>query len=248
MTYAPALRHYLRWQVRDALTKAVVTPLLFLGVGGVPLWFLLNGNPPPGVQSVEAIHQMAVMVYTQALNLSMTLGALLLVSGVVSTDRSKQHFRFLFSRPVAPWQYYLQYVVVSVVLFVLFTLLVPLGFGFLVTPVPILAVAKSALVYALIFGGLAMLCSVLVDRDGLLLVIVALFSSTLQALAAADQLPRWAMVLADALPPFGTADALRTSWLDERSIAGGDVVLVVLYALGMLAASLVLIRRSPLAR
>ena len=57
----------------------------------------------------------------------------------------------------------------------------------------------------------------LVDRDGLLLVVVALFSSTLQQLAAADQLPRWAVVLADALPPFGTADALRTRWLAERT-------------------------------
>ncbi|MDH5233819.1 MAG: hypothetical protein OEW77_02600 [Gemmatimonadota bacterium] len=248
MTAGNPLALYARWQVRDAFTKAVVTLLFFLVIGGVPLWFLLNGHPPAGIDSQERIEQMSRMIYQQALGSAMTLGALLLMSGVVSADRTKQHFRFLFARPVAPWAFYLQYFAISVMLFVACTTLVPVGFRFLVTPVPVLAVVKAAALYALLFGALALLCSVLVARDGVLLVLVVVVSMSLQQLAPSNALPRWAELLAEMLPPFGTAEALRTRWLTERSVETGDLTLVLLYALGMLVVALVLLRRVPLAR
>jgi hypothetical protein len=248
MTLGSPLALYARWQLRDAFTKAVVTLLFFLVIGGIPLWFVVHGHPPQGMEDPERMAQVMRQIYEQALGTAMTLGALLLVSGVVSTDRSKQHYRFLFSRPVAPWAFYLQYFALSILLFVALTALIPIGVSYLVTPVAIVPVVKASALYALIFGALALLCSVLVNRDGVLLVIIVLVSILLQQLAQAAQLPRWAEVLAEVLPPLGTAELLRARWLAGRAIETGDLSLVLLYALGMLVVTFLLLRRTSPAR
>lgn len=243
-----ALTLYARWQLRDAFLRALAPVVIFAGIAGIPLWALVRHHTLVVLRQPGPPLEEALQIYGNLMELSMTLGAFVLVSGLLSADRMKQHYRFLFSRPVAPWRFYLQQSVISVVLFVAVFSLIPIGFGLIFTPVPIVAVVKSATLYALLFGTLALLCGALVNKDGALLIGVAMLATVLQQLEQTNALPRWAGILADALPPLITADALRTRWLAERAIESGDLVLVLLYSLGMLVAALVLIRRTPLAR
>ena len=243
-----ALALYARWQLRDAFLRALAPVVIFAGIAGILLWALVRQHTLAVMRQQGPLLEGALQIYGNLMELSMTLGAFVLVSGLLSADRMKQHYRFLFSRPVAPWRFYLQQFAISVVLFVAVFSLIPILFGLIFTPVPIVAVVKSATLYALLYGTLALLCGALVNKDGALLIGVAILATVLQQLERTNALPRWAGILADALPPLITAEALRARWLAERAIESGDLVLVLLYSLGMLVGALVLIRRTPLAR
>lgn len=239
---------YARWQLRDAVFKAAIAPLMFAGITAIPLWGMHRQSLEEGGPGITAFAVMAVQIYGQFVTLAMTLGAVLLMNGLASADREKQHFRFLFSRPAAPWAFYLQQFAISVALFTAFFALIPIGFGALVAPVPVLEVVWSAAMYAFFLGALSLLCSVLVNKDGALLIVVLMVSLTLQQAQPSGMLPGWVSWLADALPPIATADAVRTRWLAERAAESGDIALVLLYSLGMLGVALYLLRRAPLAR
>lgn len=248
MNLGSPLALYARWQLRDAAGKALIAPLIFTGLTGIPLWSMDRQFEANAARDPDAFAQVAVQIYGQTVTLAMTLGALLLLNGLVSADREKQHFRFLFSRPAAPWAFYLQQFVISVTLFTAVFALIPIGFGAIVAPVPVLAAVQSAAMYAIFLGSLALLCSVLVNKGGVLLVVVVMVSMTLQQGQSSGMLPRWASWLADALPPIETADGVRGRWLAERAAESGDIVLVLLYSLGMLGVALFLLRRAALAR
>ena len=248
MNLGSPLALYARWQLRDAVTKALIPVLIFTALTAIPLWSMYRQFQADATRDPGAFALVAVQVYGQTLTLAMTLGALLLMSGLVSADREKQHFRFLFSRPVAPWMFYLQQFVISLTLFAAAFALISAAFGAIAAPVPVLAAVQSAAMYAFFLGSLALLCSVLVNKDGVLLVIVLMVSLTLQQVQSSGVLPRWTSWLADALPPIVTADAVRARWLAERAAESGDIALVLLYSLGMLGVALFLLRRAPLAR
>lgn len=248
MNLGSPLALYARWQLRDAVSKALIPLLIFAGLTGIPLWGLHRQIQGEAARDPGAFATLAVQVYGQTLTLAMTLGALLLMNGLVSADREKQYFRFLFSRAVAPWAFYLQQFVISITLFTAVFALIPIVFGAIVAPVPVLEAVQSAAMYALFLGSLALLCSVLVNKDGVLLIVVLLASLSLQQVQSSGMLPRWASWLADALPPIVTADAVRDRWLAERAAESGDIVLVLLYSVGMLGVALFLLRRAPLAR
>lgn len=249
------LAAYVPWQVRYAIPRAATPLALFLVFGVLPIWGGLAGqNALIGESALGALRQagdaqrLALAVYGQSVSLCMTLGAIVSVNGIIALDRERQYFRFLFSHPVVPWMYYLQQFVISTLLFVAAMALIPVGFGFVVTDVPILPVVQSALLYGLVFGALALLCSALMNRDGLLFIALLVLTSALQQVERQNALPTWLAGMANALPPLVTADAVRTRWLLGQSAVTGDVVLVVGYALAMLAAALFIVRRAPLAR
>jgi hypothetical protein len=242
------LAGYLRWHAQDALLRALTPVLLFLGMGGIPLWSFADRLGLEAMGRPGDAQDMALQIYRSTMPLAMTLGAVILASGLPATDREKQYFRFLFAKPVVAWAFYLQQFLVGLVLFVLAMTLVPIGFSAVVTDVPVLAVAKSAFVIALLFGSLVSLCGALVIRDGVAFGLVAALSTVLQQLDRARQLPAWLAQGADMLPPFVAADNARSAWLAGQSVATNDMVHVIGYSVGMLAAALFLVRRLPLAR
>lgn len=245
MNRAP-LAAYLRWNLRDGLPRLAVPIGLFLLLGGLPIWSLARTSGIASLREPSAAQQLALQAYTGMLEMSMTLGALVLMSGVVAFDRERQYFRFLFSNPVAPWQFYLQRYLLSVIAFALVMMVIPLGFSMIVTEVPVLAVAKSALLYGALYGALAMLAGALLNRDGIVLIGVVVITTMLQHIKA--ELPGWLGTVADALPPIAAADAVSKAWLNSSAADLGSLGLVVAYSLGMLAVALLLIRRAPLAR
>ncbi len=239
---------YLPWHARDALGRVVVTPLaIFLVMGVLPLWSAATSQGLATMRSGPGGPGMAVGVYTGVLSLSMTLGAMVAVSGLIATDRDRQYFRFLFSHQVAPWAYYLQRYLLSIGLFVLTMLLIPVGFSAVVEPVPVLAVGAASLLYVLLYGSLALLCGALLNRDGVAFIAVVILGNVIQDMPAGIG-PGWVRAIGDALPPFHAVGDLRTALLREAALDRGDLLHVLLYSVAMLAAALFIVRRAPLAR
>ena len=239
---------YVRWHAKDALPRAVAPLAIFLGVGGIPLWSLIGREGLDAARQAGRFQDALLQVYGQTMMLAMTLGALVLLSGLVALDRERGHVRFLFATPVVAWRHYLTRGMVGVALFATCFTLVPLGFGALVTPVPVLAVVWSALLFSLLYGSLALLVGAITRRDGAVVIVTVVLGTILQQLAKAEQLPAWGVFLARLLPPFVVAGDVRAAWLAERAAEGGDLLLVVAYSLGMLVASLFVIHRAPLVR
>lgn len=239
---------YLRWHAQDSLLRAFTPAILFSGMGGFPLWSVARTVGLGAMDRPGESQSLALQIYGNTMPLAMTLGAVILATGLPATDREKQYFRFLFAKPVAAWAFYLQQFLVALALFVAAMTLIPIGFSAIVTAVPVLAVTQSALVFGLLYGSLVVLCGALVNRDGVAFIVVAASSFMLQGLGKAGALPDWLAGIARGLPPFVVADGMRALWLAGEPVPLGDIVHVTGYSIGMLAAALFLVRRLPLAR
>lgn len=239
---------YARWHARDALPRALAPVALFAAIGGVPLWSIVGGNGLAAVRTDPELVQLTLAVYRQAMSSAMTLGAVLMLSGWVAEDRDKGHVRFLFSAPVVAWQHYLLRAAVGTALFAACFVAIPLGFGAVLTPVPVVPVFTASVLYALLFGGLALLAGAITRRDGAVVIVVALAAALLQQVALAEGVPPTVRWLAALLPPIVPADQVRTAWLAGEAAATGDLARTTGYAVGMFVAALAIIRRAPLVR
>lgn len=245
MSAAP-LTAYTQWHMRETLPR-LATPIgLFLVLGALPLATFANSQGLAGLQVPGSAQNTAMQIYSQMLQLSITIGAIVIASGTIALDRERQYFRFLFSHPFSPWQFYLQKYLIGVLLFGITMMVIPLVFSWIVTPVPVLAVALACLLFGLIYGSLAMLCGALLNKDGLAFIGTIVVTGALQT--SRQFLPTWLAHLSDALPPFKVADDVRRALLSGGAVDTGDVIHVVAYSVGMLIAALVLVRRAPLAR
>lgn len=244
---APNVLAYAAWHLRDSVLRALAPVGLWLALSGFGLGLMIHDN---GVEAVRSgpLQPIALLAYTQGLSLALTLGALIFASGYVAQDRTKGHVRFLFSTPVVAWQFYGARFVIGLACFVAAMALIPLGFSWVLFPVPVAPVVASAAMYGLLLGGLSYLAGALTHRDGAVVIVVTLAASLLQPFTQRGELPGWLDALASALPPLHAADTIRTAWLAGDAAGTGDLLLVLGYALAMLVVSLLFIRRAPLVR
>lgn len=239
---------YVRWHARDSLLRSLVPLLLFTAIAALPIRSLASRFGMDAIRAEGQLQQNVLQIYSQTLTLAMTLGAVLLLSGFVAQDRERGHVRFFFAAPIVPWQHYLTRAIVAVTMFTAVFLLIPLVFSRIVVPVEIVGVLKSALLFATLYGGLALLAGALINKDGVLFILLVVGTSLLQQLDKGELLSQPLAGLARALPPLVLADAVRTQWLAGNAPATGDLVHVGLYALAMIAIALFVVRRTPLAR
>jgi hypothetical protein len=239
---------YLRWHARDSLLRSVVPLLLFTAIAVLPIRSLVSRFGMDAIREGGQLQQNVLQIYSQTLTLAMTLGAVLLLSGFVAQDRERGHVRFLFAAPVVPWQHYLMRALVAVLMFTALFVLIPIGFSRLVVPVEIVGVLKSALLFAALYGGLAMLAGALANKDGVLFILLVVATTILQQLDKGELLSQPLAGLARALPPLVLADGVRSRWLAGFEPASADLIHVGLYAVALYVVALVVIRRAPLAR
>jgi len=247
MTLRPLLA-YLPWQARDCAPRAVVPVIIFAALAGLPLWGLKRSSPGLDFRDGGGAQVAALETYATVLGLAILLGALILMNQTVAVDRDRQHVRFLFAHQVAPWHFYLQRFLVSALLFTAASALMPIGFSALITDVEIFPALKIAAMYAVLVGGLGTLAAASTHRDGLIIILVLAGASLLQQLEAVSRLPAWLAWVAVSLPPFHLAGEIRHAWLRGSEVATGDLVHVLAYGAGMLAAALLIITRAPLVR
>lgn len=238
---------YIPWHARDSLMRALSPAILALAMIGIPVYAFLGASDQISATDPRGA-DMALNIYNSGIPLALVLGGIILVNQVVALDREKQHFRFTLAHPVAAWEFYLQRFVVALALFVAASALIPVVFSALVLKVSVLAVVQSAVLYGALLGALAMLCGALFAKDGLVLIITYVVTNVMQDLLRADVLASWLKPVARGLPPLDRLADLRGDWMRGVPVDSGDVLYVAAYAAGMLALSLFLVKRLPLAR
>jgi hypothetical protein len=132
------------------------------------------------------------------------LGAFFATNGIVANDRKLGHYRFLFSKPVRPWQYYGATFLLYGVGLLAVTIVLALIWGSVVRPaVSVELLLIVALMY-LVYGGLGFLLSAAWRFDWLSLVTVVLIANLgWWAWVNADGWRRWVLYL---LPPVHQDD------------------------------------------
>ncbi|MEO8620935.1 MAG: hypothetical protein ABI625_07710 [bacterium] len=112
------------------------------------------------------------MVLRNFLGALVFVGALLAMNGIVANDRKLGYYRFLFSKPVAPWRYYGQAFVVHWVGYVAAMALLGLLYGVLVWPVLSVPLLIAVALMFLTYGGITFALSAAARWDWLSLVSV----------------------------------------------------------------------------
>ena len=105
------------------------------------------------------------------------LGALLAMNGIVANDRKQGHYRFLFTKPVAPWRYYGQAFLVHWAGYLCVMALLALIYGFLVWPVLSIPLVGVLALMFLAYAGITFALSAAARWDWLSLVTVTVAAS-----------------------------------------------------------------------
>ncbi len=244
----PTLLAYVPWHVRDILPRAVVPMVLFAVFGGIPIAATMAGAGNTAPPDPEAVGAMLRLVFIGVAPLCLTLGAFLFMTRSLAEDRERQYVRFLFAHPVAPAPFYLSRFVVGLLTFLICFVPVPLALRAFGADVPLLASLVAMASILVLIGGLATLCAAIANKDGLVLIIVYIATQSLQRLAVQDALPEWLQAVARGLPPIESLNLVLKTLLEGGTWPVTDLVHVIGYGLGLLAAGLLVIRRAPLVR
>ena len=247
MTLRPLLA-YLPWQARDLAVRALAPLAIMLVVGGIPMFAFLRSQEFVDLANDAMQADFVRNVYQSVAGLAITLGAFLFMTSSVALDRDKQHVRFFFSHQVNPASYYLQRFVVGAAVFLAIFALAPLSVELFLTDVHVIrSLAAYAVTLALV-GGLTVLAASLTNRDGLALILSFVVIRTLQQLAAQDLVAEWMKPIVRGLPPIETMTVISRAFVEGNAFQTSDVIHVVGYGLGMLAAGLLVMHRGPLVR
>ena len=247
MTLRPLLA-YLPWQARDMAVRGLAPLAIMLVVGGIPAFAFLRGQDVVDFANNTQQADFVRTVYQSVATLAITLGSFLIMTSSIALDRDKQHVRFFFSHQVSPVGYYLQRFAVGMVIFLSLFALVPGSIELFMTDVNFLGSLAAFAIPLILVGGLTVLAASLTNRDGLALILSFIIIRTLQQLSAQDLLKEWMKPVVRGLPPIETMTQLSRALVEGNALQATDVVHVVGYGLGMLAAGLFVMRRSPLVR
>lgn len=235
-------RSPLRYLPAHALDVAAGPLALFTTVAvtvGFVVWRMTRSEP--AAMADPAIFQRQMMTAV------LTLAVLVAAGGVAGNDVAKGFYRAWFSKPMAPWWFYLQRWLLGGVA----VLSIPLVLGAALqlffrhgTGITAALMAVTALGYLLI-GGTVLLASVFTARDWLiafaLTFLQARLDDVIRLMAMTKTEPptlvSWAHRL---LPPFHLVTPLKG--LPE----GQDLLHVIAYGGGMVAIALVLLAVKPL--
>lgn len=178
---------------------------------------------------------------------TLMIAVLFAAGGEAGTDVKQGYYRGYFSKPIAPWWFYLERWLLGGVAVLLIPFL--LGGGLAIafgagTGITGALVGTVALGYLLI-GGTVLLLSTVTARDWLVAFMVYFFQLRLhdvnEMLVRMEQEVHWALDLAvRILPPFHLITPT------EGPPAGADLVHVLGYGLGMVILAVVILDRRPL--
>ncbi len=235
---------YLGWQARDFVVERGAPLLIVASLMTFPLIMGLRQleTTAAPIQAATSARYAVVQLFAEFSLISVLIG----INGVVSSDRVKGYYRFLFAKPVSIPRYYAQaYLVngVGLVFAALGVLGAIYGLGYPVLPVRVLLMV--VLVY-LSLGGLGFFYSTLARFDWVLMGATWGLAQVLRAVYPAHE-SRAGRVLDVILPPF---HRLRDVGLQlARGETPESTILLWLLGWGItgLVLGLLILRRRPLA-
>lgn len=235
---------YLGWQARDFVVERGAPLLIVATLMTFPIIMGLRqlGEAASPEQAATSARYAVVQLFAEFSLICVLIG----INGVVSSDRVKGYYRFLFAKPVSIPRYYAQAYIINGVGLAL-TALGVLGaiyaLGYSVFPVRVLLMV--ALVY-LSLGGLGFFYSTLARFDWVLMGATWGLAQVLRAVYPAHE-SRAGRVLDVVLPPF---HRLRDVGLElARGEAAETTIVLWLLAWGVsgFVLGLLILRRRPLA-
>lgn len=230
---------YLPLQARDV----VVGPLALFAVTSLALVLVawrFFANRPEIMSSPQLFVQ-------GTLSVVQTVAVLFAAGGVAGVDIQRGYYRAWFSKPITPWYFYLQRWLLGGVAVLLIPLMIGGGIALAFdggSGVTLGLMGNLALAY-LLLGSVVLLCGNFLERDWLVAFLIAFAQARLhqliQIFEAMGDTAHPVVVWTDRLlPPFHLVSPGTTM------LAGTDLVHVVGYGAGLLAAALLLLRHRPL--
>ena len=235
---------YIGWQARDFVTERGAPLLIVATLMSFPIVMGLRhlaDNMPP-LQAAMSARYGVLQLFAEFSLISVLIG----INGVVSNDRVKGYYRFLFAKPVSIPRYYAQAYIVN-------------GLGLIATATGVLGViyllgypvfpARVLLMVALVYlslGGLGFFYSTLARFDWVLMGATWGMAQVLRAVFPAQE-SRGGRILDLVLPPF---HRLRDTGLQlARGEAPSTTTILWLLAWGVagFVIGLLILRRRPLA-
>jgi hypothetical protein len=174
-----------------------------------------------------------------------SLGVLIALNGMVSTDRKQGYYRFLFSKPVSAVAYYAQLFFVYMIGVLLIMLLLA---GLLHTVIPTFKILNFLLYAAIIYiamGGIGFFVSVATRFDWLTLAAIWLGSRMLRGIYGPK--PGWKSKAVEILPPVHKIDDLSLTLITSGTAPTSDVLWLLGYGVLFFALGLLLLRQGSLA-
>ncbi len=182
-------------------------------------------------------------IQAQTMSRVILIACLIATGGMVSTDVHQGFYRAWFTKPMAPWWYYLQRWLLGGVA----VLLIPIVYGALLAPligggmgITTDLMVGTALGYLLI-GSAVFLASTLSRWDWLFVFLIATAQGGLAGLVLMGvELPATVNAVYRVLPPFHLIDP------GAAMLTGRSLIHVVTYGVGMLALALLILVQRPL--
>lgn len=241
----PRWGRYAVWQLRD-YARTVGLPGLVLAAAAVAL---LADSTPDRFTS----HNTRAFAVSEFLVGVGFLGSVFSVTGLVSSDRTRGWYRFMFAKPVSVLRYYSQaFALRGVGLLGIVTIAWALCAIF-VEPVSLLRALDATLLQFTLLGGVTLLLSTMIRLEWLAVLVISVISPILGEFARGLNAPRWARLLHWVLPPVGDMATLALGslggfggWLAHSLVP--TVLWVVGYGAAAFVAALAILERREWGR
>ncbi len=240
---------YVRWQLLDSLWQRFALPFAIAAMLVVFTFIAVRPQSvTPGFWTSPDGLRLSAIELRQAMMMFIPLAVLLGTNGMVSQDRQKGHYRFLFSKPVPVPAFYAVAWLAHLVVAVALAALMAAAIGWYTTPQPVLGVAMACALSFVLLGGLTVLFSALTNQDGALVIVVWLGTLLARQVEPAMDAGHWLHTAVRVLPPTHRLDAMREAWYASQPVALHDLWHVLAYGGACLALALLAVRKLPLAR
>jgi hypothetical protein len=179
---------YALWQARDyVMDRGAPTIIVSMLLGYLTAFPLLAGMNErlrimparaiarygsPDLARIALLKDLNEAFLRSFLGVIVFLGALIAMNGIISRDRIRGYYRFLFSKPASPVRYYGQAFVVHWAGFLVVSVLLALLWGYLVSPLLSSALILVTATMFLLYGGIVFALSAAFKGDWLILAIL----------------------------------------------------------------------------
>jgi hypothetical protein len=181
------------------------------------------------------------------------LGSIFATNGLISADRTRGWYRFMFAKPASPLRYYAQAFALRGLGLMALTTIVWLLSAILVAPVSLAGVLEATAVQYALLGSITFLLSTVVRFEWLVVLVVCAAATIISGLSGGSHTPWWVTALHWILPPIGqmaniTGIVLGRFPLWRSPSIGGALAWVLGYGAAAFGAALALLKRREWGR
>ncbi len=239
------LSRYALWQLRDYVFERGIPLLLVNALMFFPVVAALRGLKrlaPDAASFPDA----ALAGFIGLLPTLAFVSVLLSVNGIISYDRKRGFYRFLFAKPVSVTRFYAQSFAFNWIGCVLIMSAVVLAFTALVYPISLAGFLTFVSLWYLSLGGVTFLFSAITRFDWVALGATFFAAQVLRLLYPAER-SWYGRALDIALPPFHRIGETGAALVRGTDVSSATLLWIAGYGVAAFVLGLLVLRRRPLA-